>query len=261
MEQKNRIPEHKRHNKYALPLGGVFLVLAIVGLISVAGFCIRLTNQIMDNTKEKTKFEDYLLSVVMFDPVEFDSPEQADPLFLLQSSMWAALLDNPDKYTYDESAMLVVPASDLDVYAAKLYGAGVKLQHQTIEGFEASYPYDAQTKTYGVPVMGQTSQYTPKVTKIVKKGDLYTLTVGYIPPGTLWETAVGGAKYEPEPDKYMIYQLKKVKDDYNVIAIKSLDSWEAQQSQVSQSDPTQSTLDETFSQDSLAGEEGTSQTE
>lgn len=169
MERQSPLNKHKRRSKYALPLGGVFLVLAVIGLVSVAGFCIRLTNQIMDNTKEKSKFEDYLLPVVMFDPVEFDSPEHADPLFLLQSSLWGALLSNTDKYTYDESAMLVVPASDLDVYAAKLYGPEIKLQHQTIEDFDVTYPYDPETKTYGVPVMGQTSQYTPQVTKIEKK--------------------------------------------------------------------------------------------
>ena len=229
MERQSPLNKHKRRSKYALPLGGVFLVLAVIGLVSVAGFCIRLTNQIMDNTKEKSKFEDYLLPVVMFDPVEFDSPEHADPLFLLQSSLWGTLLSNTDKYTYDESAMLVVPASDLDVYAAKLYGPEIKLQHQTIEDFDVTYPYDPETKTYGVPVMGQTSQYTPQVTKIEKKGDLYTLTVGYIPPGTLWEAAVGGSKYEPEPDKYMIYQMKKVKDGYHILSIKGLDTSEAEQ--------------------------------
>ena len=149
MERQSPLNKHKRRSKYALPLGGVFLVLAVIGLVSVAGFCIRLTNQIMDNTKEKSKFEDYLLPVVMFDPVEFDSPEHADPLFLLQSSLWGTLLSNTDKYTYDESAMLVVPASDLDVYAAKLYGPEIKLQHQTIEDFDVTYPYDPETKTYG----------------------------------------------------------------------------------------------------------------
>ena len=229
MEKQSPWNKHKRRNKYALPLGGVFVVLAVIGLISVAGFCIRLTNQIMDNTKEKTKFENYLLPVVMFDPVEFDSPEHADPLFLLQSSLWGTLLSNPDKYPYDDNAMLVVPASDLDVYAAKLYGSGVTLQHQTIEGFDFTYPYDPETKTYGVPVMGQTSQYTPQVEKIQKKGDLYILTVGYIPPGTLWEAAVNGATYEPQPDKYMIYQLKKEKDDYHILSIQSLDTWNAAQ--------------------------------
>ena len=75
----------------------------------------------------------------------------------------------------------------------------------------------------------RSSQYTPQVTKIEKKGDLYTLTVGYIPPGTLWEAAMGGSKYEPEPDKYMIYQMKKVKDGYSILSIKGKDTWEAEQ--------------------------------
>ena len=243
MEKQSPLNKHKRRSKYALPLGGVFLILAVICLVLVAGFCIRLKNRIRDNTQEKSKFEDYLLPVVMFDPVEFDSPEHADPLFLLQSSLWGTLLSNTDKYTYDESAMLVVPASDLDVYAAKLYGSNVKLQHQTIEDFDVTYPYDPETKTYGVPVMGQTSQYTPQVTKIEKKGDLYTLTVGYIPPGTLWEAAVGGSKYEPEPDKYMIYQLKKVKDGYNILSIKGLDTWEAEQQSGTEQAPEITTQD------------------
>lgn len=222
-----------RKSKLALPLGGVLIILAAVGLVSVAGFCIRLTGQIMDNTREKTKFENYLLPVVMFDPVEFDTPTGADPMMLLQSSMWAALLDNPEKYSYDESAMLIVPASDLDVYASKLYGSEVKLQHQTFGDWEYTYPYDAEKKTYGVPVKGQTSQYTPKVEKIQKKGDLYILTVGYVPPGTLWQAALNGTTYEPEPDKYMIYQLKKVKNDYHIMAIKSIDAYQSEGSAAS----------------------------
>ena len=40
---------------------------------------------------------------------------------------------------------------------------------------------------------------------------------------------MGGSTYEPEPDKYMIYQMKKVKDGYNILSIKSLDTWEAEQ--------------------------------
>ena len=53
MEKQSPWNKRKRRSKYALPLGGVFLVLAVIGLIYVAGFCIRLTNQIMDNTREK----------------------------------------------------------------------------------------------------------------------------------------------------------------------------------------------------------------
>ena len=78
--------------------------------------------------------------------------------------------------------MLVVPASGLDVYAAKLYGSDIKLQHQTIEDFDFTYPYDPETKTYGVPVMGQTSQYTPQVTKIEKKGRSIHVDGGIYPP-------------------------------------------------------------------------------
>ncbi len=241
MDRQNELFKHGRKSRLAFPLGITMVVLAVIGLVFVAWFCVWLTNRVMDNTREKTKFEEYLLPVVMFDPVEFESPQQADPLFLLQSSLWASLLDNPDKYTYDESAMLVVPASDLDASCAKLYGSEVKLQHQTIEDYEFTYPYDEESGTYGVPVYGQTSQFKPKVTSIDKDGDLYILTVGYIPPTTLWETATGGSDYEPEPAKYMIFTLRKVKNGYNIISIQGKDSYETQQS-MSESQPQESAV-------------------
>lgn len=62
-----------------------------------------------------------------------------------------------------------------------------------------------------IPVMGQMPAYTPKVEKITKKGDTYLLTVGYVPPTTLWNIDLDGKRTEPTPDKYMQYEMKKVK--------------------------------------------------
>ena len=165
-----------------LPLGGVFLVLAVIGLISVAGFCIRLTNQIMDNTREKSNLKSICFRWSCLTPVEFDSPEHADPLFLLQSSLWGTLLSNTDKYTYDENAMLVVPASDLDVYAAKLYGSDIKLQHQTIEDFDFTYPYDPETKNVWRPGYGTDQPVYPAGDKDREKGRSIYVDGGIYPP-------------------------------------------------------------------------------
>jgi len=54
---------------------------------------------------------------------------------------------------------------------------------------------------------------------------------------------VDGSKYEPEPDKYMIYQLKKVKDGYNILSIKGLDTWEAEQQSGTEQVPEITTQD------------------
>ena len=71
-----------------------------------------------------------------------------------------------------------------------------------------------------MPVTGQVGMYTPSVERVVKKGDVYTLTVGYLQPTTAWTQATADKDGKPEADKYMIYELKKVKDHYQLKAIR-----------------------------------------
>ena len=73
MEKTNQAPRrdpaeglHYRKNKYAAPVGGIFLFLAAVGLVAVGIFCVRFTQSLLDNTREKQKFEQIITPVLMF---------------------------------------------------------------------------------------------------------------------------------------------------------------------------------------------------
>lgn len=149
-----------------------------------------------------------------------------NPLFLLQSSLWSAMLgEKRASYQEDPLERVMVPASDVDVACARLYGPDVKLEHQTFTiNYVDNYVYDEETRTYYVPVTGQVGMYTPSVERVVKKGDVYTLTVGYLQPTTAWTQATADKDGKPEADKYMIYELKKVKDHYQLTAIRDLPS-------------------------------------
>ena len=48
-------PEYRR-NKYAAPVGGIFIFLAIVGLVTIIFFCLRFTQAMLDDTGEKERF-------------------------------------------------------------------------------------------------------------------------------------------------------------------------------------------------------------
>ncbi|MEG1151692.1 MAG: hypothetical protein RSD67_02350 [Oscillospiraceae bacterium] len=218
---KNSHRKRANRNKYAAPIGGIFILLAVVGLITIVLGSVKLTGKIMDNSRQIVEFENIVKPVLMFDPVPFDDVTSVDNDTLLQSSVWSALLSG-DKasFTYSETGMLLLPSSDIDVACAKLFGASVKLIHRTFGDYEMTYYYDEQTKTYQVPLMVQVGFYTPKVEKISKKGDIVSLIVGYLPPGNVWTTDITGNKYEPTPDKYMVYELKKVKGNYFISAIK-----------------------------------------
>ena len=90
-------------NRYAAPIGLVFILLCLIGLATVFMWCYNLTRDLADNTAQKTKFEQMLLPVVMFDPPDFSDPTTCDNEFLLQSSLWACMLgERRGSYEYDE---------------------------------------------------------------------------------------------------------------------------------------------------------------
>ena len=210
-----------RKNKYAAPVGGLFLLLAAIGLVALTIFSVQFTQRMLDNSGEKQRFEQVILPVLMFDPVAFEKPTDLSPEFLLQTSLWATLLgEKRDTYTEDAFGRMIVPASDVDIGCAKLYGPEVKLVHQSIGDYETTYVYNDSTKTYYIPVDGQTGMYTPSVERVVKKGDVYTLTVGYIPPANAYTRMMLGQNEKLPADKYMIYELLKVKNNFQITAIR-----------------------------------------
>lgn len=214
---------HYRKNKYAAPVGGIFLILSVIGLIAVVIVCINFTRGMLDNTKEKQKFEQIIGPVLMFDPPPFENAADLDPVLLLRASLWSTLLgEKRDTYEFDSLNQLMVPASDVDVACAQLFGPEIKLEHKTFGDYETNYYYDEETKTYYVPVTSQAGLYTPSVVKVVKKGDVLSLTVGYVPPATAWTQGFGGETKAANPDKYMIYELLKVKDHYQLTAIRDV---------------------------------------
>lgn len=212
-----------RKNKFAAPVGGVFILLALIGLIALGAFCVQFTRSILDNSGEKEMFEDIITPVLMFDPVPFEDASNADPVFLLQSSLWSTMLgEKRDSYKFDALGRLIVPASDVDVTCARLFGSKIKLQHQTFGDYEITYVYDDSTKTYYAPVSLQANQYMPSVERVVKKGSAFTLTVGYIPPSNAWTQTQNGENNEPVPVKEMIYELVKNKKNYQLVAIRDV---------------------------------------
>lgn len=227
MEQQNQSAEkpirRPRRSRYTAPVGGAFIVLAIVGLVAVVWGSIQLTRGLLDNSKEVEKLERMLMPVVMFDPVPFDKVEDADPVMVLQASLWTTLYsEKRDSYTTDDNSRMLVPASDVEVACAKLFGTSSILHHQSFGDLENTFVYDEENKLYRVPVMATAGYYSPSLEKgdITKKGNIIELRVGYVAPGSPWLTDTTGKKYSPKPDKYMIYQVQQEKGEYRIVGLK-----------------------------------------
>lgn len=215
-----------RRNRHAAPIGIVFILLCIIGICTVFSWCYNATKYLADNTAQKTKYEAMLLPVVMFDPADFTDPTTCDNEFLLQSSLWASMLgENRSSYQYDEYNRLVIPASDVETMAAKLFGPNIKLEHKTIGDADNSYLYDEGTASYHVPVIAMSGFATPRVEKIEKRSDSLFVTVGYVPPTTLLSinySSEGNA--QENPSKYMLYEMREYNGEYYIYAVSNTDN-------------------------------------
>lgn len=210
----------KRKRRHAAPLGGIFIVLAIFGIITLVVSSIRLTFRVLDNSNDKKMFSDIIRPVVMFNPAPFEDVKDIEMKQLLLYSTWS-LLTGPksSSYVYHSTGELIIPASDLDVACANLFGSEVTLTHQSFGDYETSYHYDPENSVYTITPSAQLYVYSPVVEDIQQVGEYLHLTVGYIAPENAWTTDFSGDNTQAAPSKYMIYVMKKNKDNYQLVKV------------------------------------------
>lgn len=217
-----------QRRKLATIIGGIFVAFAAVGLFSVLIWGTDAIGGLFDNSAKRARYESFISPLVMMDPVPFSRVENVEQNLLLQSSLWAALTgDNRGAYTYDDNGLLLVPSSDVDVAATKLFGPNVSLTHQSFDDNDASYLFDPEISAYRVPSINKVA-YSPSITDIAKKGDTIILTVGYVAPGNIWSTdpQTDENSDQPAPEKSMLYTLTKWDQGYYISAVSDLDTGE-----------------------------------
>ncbi len=256
----------EKNNRKTMIFGAGVLAFAVIGVITVISLIINLTISIFDDSDRKAAFEKFITPVVMVDPVAFSDVKNADEHVLLMSSMWNLLMNVGEETSYpeDEYGMMIIPSSDLDVYAASLFGSDVALAHQTFGNTSINFEYNSETSSYIVPPMGYSIQYQPRVDKISRKGKVYTLTVSYVNS----TTNLNKGEDELSADKQMLYVLKKIaKDKYIITSILDVEgqtvSTPSTSSEVASSDSVSSSIakPETSSSSSSKAESTSSKTE
>ena len=213
------VSRRRKRRRYAAPIGGAFMLLALIGVVTVVVGAIGLTDRILDNQSDKRQLEDIIRPVLMWDPPPFENPEDVSPTLMLHFSMWATLMDENANYTLNENMEMMIPASDLDVAAHRLFGPGVTLQHRSFGDYEQSYYFDSVRRVYLVSATAQLFLYSPRVIYIEREGDLYHVRVGYVPPEG-FTADIRGARGEPEPEKYMIYVMRRAGDTFQIAALR-----------------------------------------
>lgn len=203
-------------------LGALLIFFTIVGMVSSVTTVVKFTKNLIENTSQKEKYEDFLMPIVMLDPVYFDSASKAGQPFLIQSSLWYLIYNKGvNYYATDDIGNIMIPASDAEVAAGTLFGSGIELLHQSVGDITNLTTYTEDTSSYHLPLATGLNCYTPLVDRISKSGDTITLTVGYIQPSPNW-----GDKSESftVPDKFAYYILKESDGNLTLVAIKEMSS-------------------------------------
>lgn len=197
-------------------IGAVMCVLMLIGIGTIVAGGVKVVAKLVDNTAEKEAYNALLATLVVADPLPFESPDQADMELLLSSSVWAAVMnEDMEKYETNDYGQTYLPAIDVDRYFAKVFGTQYALEHDDFSDQGADFEYDEDKQAYIVPVTSLPTGFTPQVEKIKTGGGEKIVTVGYISPATNWNDTSDGSV-----SKYVDYIFQKQGKEYYLVAIR-----------------------------------------
>lgn len=200
--------------------GAVVLVFAVIGLISTIGFVGKGVSSVVNQESKKEDYEWLITPLVLQDPPQFENPEQMTDATIITAGVWRLIMNaDMSAYPTDNMNFVTVPETDVEIQIKELFG-DVDYTHQTVGDTALMITYDEANKSYVFPAVPYIMAYTPDVEKIEKTDeDTLVLTVGYIPPGLVWQSDTNGKSYQPEPVKEMLYTIKKVDDKWTVYSV------------------------------------------
>lgn len=214
-EEKDELPEQpkppvrRRKNRYGVAVGSIVLLLALIGVGFIAtAIGQRIYFAATDDSKLRA-YDALIATAVMQDPQPFDSPDKANPDFVLNASLWKTITaNNGTNYTnYDDSGRALVPLGDVVDACHSLFGPDCQLQPKT-PAQETFFEFNSTENQFHVALYSSDSTYTPHTEKAQKKGDSIVLRVGYVSPSDASRKQTSSTATAPTPTKYMEYVLK-----------------------------------------------------
>lgn len=216
--------KRRRRSHAAAPVGFVILLLAVVGLVSLAAWGVQSIRRATDDTGLKTELTDFLLPVSQYNPSAFTTAQNSDQDALLLAAIWRVtdaerirLLRNENSasnYAVDDLGRMLIPISEIEDSYAYIFGKGMKPKHHTIgeEGQSFTVEYDEAQGVYHVPSAGANSIYVAVIDTLKRKGDTYQVRMGYVLITKLARDEKGEL-IDPTPDMadyYQVYTVQKL---------------------------------------------------
>lgn len=209
-------------NKFYLVFAVFVIIMSVIGVVSTVNFCRNKIDDFVNQTDLKNEIAIFLYPLVSVDPPDCASVDELPSSIVVESAIWRIILTGSnDNYEKLYNSYMYVPAVDVEYSIRSIFGGSVEIQHQTVGGADTMFTYVPDSNSYLVPINPRYTAYSPKITQISNVGELYTVTVEYIPPSAL---AIDGIEFESKPTKTMIYTLSKSKNVTTLHSIKNVTS-------------------------------------
>ena len=196
--------------------GGIFCFFALLGVLSLVSGIFSTGVKILDNEGKKREYNSLLAPLVMYDPLPFETPDQADQKVLLASSVWAAIMnEDMTMYETDEYGQPLLPAIDVDKYFARIFGTQISLAHGTFSDQDVEFVFNEEKQAYAIPATNFPTGFAPQVEKIKTSFTEKTVTVGYLSPSQSWADTGSGTL-----SKYMDYIFEKQDGQFALVAVR-----------------------------------------
>ena len=193
-------------------LGAVALLLAFIGLLTVAGWLWSALCSVLDDSGRRQEYADRLYGMVMLDPLPFDDVQAVDPGVFKQAAIWGTVYEAQkdggtlDQYERDpDTGSAMIPKLEIDTYIANLLGPGYEVTDGSFTTDQFVYQYNEEKQCYLVPVTSAVAQYTPQVARIASSGTQLRVTVGYVPTASNSTSGEISLTAPTDPVKYMDY--------------------------------------------------------
>lgn len=211
-------PEHP--NKFFLVFAVFVIIMSVIGVISSVNFCAGVISDIANRTDLKNELTLFLYPVVSVDPPDCDSVDELPSTIIIESAVWKIILTE-DNTNYEKlyNTYMYVPAIDVEFAIRSIFGPSVNIVHQTVGTMDMMFTYIEDMNSYLVPMNPHYTAYSPRIKELTNVGELYTVTVEYIPPSAL---AVEGIDFEVSASKTMVYTLSKSKNSATLHSIKNI---------------------------------------
>lgn len=171
-----------KNRKVFFAVGIIIIFLAVVGLVNTVKFIVNTANDIANQTAIKNEFAEFIYPMVLIDSPAFENTETIPSSVVINAAIWRIIINgNTEKYEND-GVNLTISEIDVESSAATLFGASVKVEHQTVTSGIDVFEYDQSLKSYIVPLSLNKNTYWPKISKLSSVGDTFTLTVDYMTP-------------------------------------------------------------------------------